>query len=130
MKRCTIVTLVLSIISLVSSFVLKACAIAVGFQRVHYEGFGYSYTQVVVRDSAMGQILSAFSHMTFVLGIVLICVFAYLAAKNPKVKKVDEAKVEEKKKVIQVEEKKEEPKNDECKEEPSLEEKQEESENQ
>ncbi len=83
MKKSTITTLILSIVSLVLSFVLKACAIAVGFQKVHYEGWGYSYTQIVVRHSALGQILSSFSQMTFILGIVLVCVFAYLAVKNP-----------------------------------------------
>ncbi|MBR1938361.1 MAG: hypothetical protein IJ836_05355 [Spirochaetales bacterium] len=110
MKRSTIVTLILSIISLVSSFILKACAIASGFQKVHYEGFGYSYTQIVVKNSAMNQILSAFSHMAFVLGIVLVCVFAYLAVKNPAEKKTEEAekvmdaseKVESKEEVAEV----------------------------
>lgn len=83
MKKSTMITMILSIVSLVLSFIFKALAILSGFQRVHYSGWGYSYTEIVVRQSAAGQILSAFSQMTFILGIVLICVFAYLAVKNP-----------------------------------------------
>ncbi len=94
MKKSTLITMILSIVSLVLSFIFKALAILSGLQRVHYSGWGYSYTEIVVRQSAAGQILSAFSQMTFILGIVLICVFAYLAVKNPAERKVETAKVE------------------------------------
>ncbi|MBR1919371.1 MAG: hypothetical protein IJ831_07080 [Spirochaetales bacterium] len=97
MKKSTMITMILSIVSLVLSFIFKALAILSGFQRVHYSGWGYSYTEIVVRQSAAGQILSAFSQMTFILGIVLICVFAYLAVKNPSLvqEKKEETKREE-----------------------------------
>ena len=98
MKKSTIVTLVISIALIVLGFVLVGCGIASSYDSVEYR-FGRTiyFQSSYVSYSLSGKLLTSFGQMSFILGIAGVFLFAYLAIRNPKERKVNgKARVEEK----------------------------------
>lgn len=89
MRKSTIAILVVSILLIVLGFVLVGCGLASSYDSVEYRmGRTVFFQSSFTNYSLESRLLTTFGQMTFVLGIAGVFLFAWMAVKNPGVKKV------------------------------------------
>lgn len=88
MKKSTLVTLIVSILLIVLGFVLVALGISSSYDSFEYRvGRAVYFQTSYVSYTLEGKLLTSFGQMSFILGIAGIFLFAFLAIKNPGVRR-------------------------------------------